>query len=82
MVVRWWGCSFFKDNNFVLEKGDPIGERLAKVASDKGIMLIGCDQCCDERDTADTLVKGATVGCFPNLYGALSGNMPGQVVTL
>ena len=28
------------------------------------------------------LVEGATIGCFPNLYGALSRNMPDQVITL
>lgn len=28
------------------------------------------------------MVDGATVGCFPDLYGALSGNMPDQVISL
>ena len=28
------------------------------------------------------LEAGAVIGCFPNLYEALSGNMPDQVVTL
>ncbi len=39
------GMFFFEDNNYVLVKGDPIGERLAKVAREKGILLMGCDQC-------------------------------------
>ena len=76
------GMFFFEDNNYVLVKGDPIGERLAKVAREKNIMLMGCDQCCYERDIADKLVDGATIGCFPNLYSALSQNMPDQVITL
>lgn len=41
-----------------------------------------CDKCCYERQIDEKLVEGATIGCFPNLYGALSGNMPGQVITL
>ena len=28
------------------------------------------------------LVDGAVIGCFPNLYEALSGAMPDQVITL
>jgi len=43
---------------------------------------MGCDQCCYEREIDDKLVEGATIGCFPNLYGALSKNMPDQVITL
>ncbi|MDE0503421.1 MAG: sulfur reduction protein DsrE, partial [Candidatus Poribacteria bacterium] len=27
-------------------------------------------------------VDGVQVGCFPDLYGALSGNPPDQVITL
>jgi hypothetical protein len=27
-------------------------------------------------------VEGVTVGCFPDLYKALSGNPPDQVITL
>jgi hypothetical protein len=76
------GMFFFEDNNYVLLQGNPIGERLAKVAKEKGILLMGCDQCCDERDITDKLVDGAVVGCFPNLYGALAGNPPDQVITL
>lgn len=76
------GMFFFEDNNYVLVKGDPIGERLAKVAKQKGILLMGCDQCCYERQIAEKLVEGATIGCFPNLYSSLARNMPDQVVTL
>jgi hypothetical protein len=76
------GMFFFEDNNYVLVKGDPIGERLAVVAKQKGILLMGCDQCCYERQIENKLVEGATVGCFPNLYQALAGNPPDQVITL
>ena len=40
------GMFFFEDNNYVLVKGNPIGERLHKVAQQKGMLLMGCDQCC------------------------------------
>jgi hypothetical protein len=28
------------------------------------------------------LLDGVPIGCFPDLYKALSGNMPDQVITL
>ncbi|WP_440997843.1 SaoD/DsrE family protein [Arhodomonas sp. SL1] len=76
------GMFFFEDNNYVLVDGDPIGERLRKVAEDQGILLMGCDQCCYEREIADRLMPGVPIGCFPDLYSALSGNPPDQVITL
>ena len=76
------GMFFFEDNNYVLVNGDPIGERLAKVAKEKCMLLMGCDKCCYERQIDGKLVEGAVIGCFPNLYEALSGNMPDQVITL
>jgi hypothetical protein len=76
------GMFFFEDNNYILLKGNPIGERLARVAKEKGMLLMGCDQCCEEREIEDGLVEGAVIGCFPNLYKALSGNMPDQIITL
>ena len=78
------GMFFFEDNAYVLQQGNPIGERLAAVANANasGMLLMACDQCADEREITDKLVDGAVVGCFPNLYGALSGNMPDQVITL
>ena len=36
------GMFFFEDNNYVLVKGDPTGERLAKVAKAQNILLMGC----------------------------------------
>lgn len=76
------GMFFFEDNNYVLVKGDPLGERLAAVAKRDGMLLMGCDRCCDEREISDKLVAGAGIGCFPDLYGALAGNMPDQVISL
>ncbi len=76
------GMFFFEDNNYVLVKGDPIGERLHKVAKEKGILLMGCDQCCYEREIADRLLDNVLIGCFPDLYKALSGKIPDQVITL
>jgi sulfur relay (sulfurtransferase) complex TusBCD TusD component (DsrE family) len=85
------GMFFFDDNNFVLRKEDPIGERLAKVARDQSILLMMCDQCALERGlakgeprncvTVDT-VEGVSVGCFPDLYEALSARPPDHIITL
>ena len=47
------GMFFFDDNNFVLRKGDPIGERLAKVAKESGMLLMMCDMCALERNLAE-----------------------------
>lgn len=76
------GMFFFEDNNYVLVEGDVIGERLRKVAESQNILLMGCDQCCYEREIADRLMPGIPIGCFPDLYGALAGNMPDQIITL
>ncbi len=98
------GMFFFDDNTFVLRQGDPIGERLAKVAAEQGILLMMCDMCALERGLAageprwcdaegmgrttpgeiavTGVVAGVQVGCFPDLYAALAGNMPDQVITL
>lgn len=98
------GMFFFDDNVFVLRRGDPVGERLGKVAAPSGMLLMMCDMCALERSLAagaprwcdasgtgltepaechvkDT-VAGVQVGCFPDLYDALSGNMPDQIITL
>jgi len=76
------GMFFFEDNNYVLVDGNPIGARLVAVAERTGMLLMGCDQCCYEREIADRLFPGVPVGCFPDLYGALAGNPPDQVITL
>ena len=85
------GMFFFDDNTFLLRAGDPVGERLADVAEKQGILLMLCDRCAIERELAEgepgdcrplNTVPGAQVGCFPDLYGALSGNPPDHVITL
>jgi hypothetical protein len=76
------GMFFFEDNTYVLQQGNPIGERLARIAKEQGMLLMACDKCAIERQIDKMLVEGAVIGCFPNLYGALSGNMPDQVITL
>ncbi|MFN8590499.1 MAG: SaoD/DsrE family protein [Thermomicrobiales bacterium] len=89
------GMMFFDDNTYLLRAGDPMGERLAKVAKEQGILLMLCDQCALERGLAEGTpgtvpsgvkavgtVEGVAVGCFPDLYAALSGNPPDQVITL
>ena len=83
---------FFDDNTYVLRAGDPLGERLGAVARSRGLLLMLCDQCADERGLAERdgaggyrpvgVVEGVTVGCFPDLYAALAGNPPDQVITL
>lgn len=85
------GMMFFDDNNYILRQGDPVGERLAKVAQEQGILLMMCDQCAIERGLAqgepgacqpNGTVAGVHVGCFPDLYGALAGNRPDHIITL
>lgn len=85
------GMFFFDDNCYVLRAGDPLGERLGKVAQEQGIMLMLCDQCALERQLASGepgaceprgTVEGVKVGCFPDLYGALGTAPPDQVITL
>jgi sulfur relay (sulfurtransferase) complex TusBCD TusD component (DsrE family) len=85
------GMFFFDDNCWVLREGDPLGERLSKVAEEQGLMLMLCDQCALERGLAKGepgdcevvgTVPGVSVGCFPDLYAALGQNPPDQVITL
>ncbi|HET6386514.1 MAG TPA: SaoD/DsrE family protein [Armatimonadota bacterium] len=86
------GMMFFDDNTWILRKGDPIGERMGKLAREQGILLMLCDQCADERSlairgedgryTPRDVVDGVQVGCFPDLYAALAGNPPDHVITL
>ena len=90
------GMMFFDDNLYVLRQEDAIGQRLSKVAKEKGILLMICDQCAVRRGLAEgtfeqrgsgqvrakNVVPGVVAGCFPQLYSALAGNMPDQVITL
>ena len=47
------GMFFFDDNTYVLRAGDPLGERLAEVAEQQGIMLMLCDRYAIERSLAE-----------------------------
>ena len=90
------GMFFFDDKAYTLRKGDPVGERLAKIAAEKNILLMACDQCALRRGLAEgefsqcgsgevkpkDVVDGVHVGCFPQLYGALAPAAPDQVITL
>ncbi len=76
------GMFFFVDNTYLLMRGNPIGERLGQLARKSGMLLMGCDQCCYQRSIADKLVEGVPIGCFPDLYKALSAVKVDQVITL
>jgi sulfur relay (sulfurtransferase) complex TusBCD TusD component (DsrE family) len=76
------GMFFFVDNNYLLLRGNPTGERLAAVARKSGMLLMGCDQCCYQRGIANRLIEGIPIGCFPDLYRALAGAKIDQVITL
>jgi sulfur relay (sulfurtransferase) complex TusBCD TusD component (DsrE family) len=86
------GMFFFHDNTFALRKGDPLGERLGKVARERGMLLMLCDQCAAPRGlavkteaggyTPTNVVEGVRVGCFPDLYAALDGVENLQVISL
>lgn len=47
------GMMFFDDNLFCLRLGDPVGERLARIAKEQGILLMACDQCAVRRGLAE-----------------------------
>lgn len=90
------GMFFFDDNLIVLQKDNEIGKRLNKIAKEKGILIMACDQCAVRRDLAEgtfdmcgtgsvkpkNMIEVAAVGCFPQLYSALGGNPPQLVITL
>lgn len=77
------GMFFFVDNNYMLTQGNPTAERLAAIAQRTGMLVMGCDQCCEQRRIDERIQKPFTIGCFPNLYGALTkaGGVD-QVLTL
>jgi sulfur relay (sulfurtransferase) complex TusBCD TusD component (DsrE family) len=91
------GMFFFHDNVFALREGDPLGERLVKVAEEQEILLMLCDRCASKRGLADLIgeyeggrpryeprnvADGVTVGCFPDLYAALGDVGVDQVITI
>ena len=90
------GMMFFDDNVYSLSAENEIGQRLSDVAKDQNILLMICDQCALRRGMATgefsqcgsgevkakNTVDGVIAGCFPQLYTALAGNLPDQVITL
>lgn len=76
------GMFFVFDNTFLLLENTDIGDRLEKLHKETGMILLACDQCAIERQIEDKLVQGASIGCFPVLYGALSSVELDQVITL
>ena len=90
------GMFFFDENTHVLRQGNETGERLNKIAKESGMLVMACDQCALRRDLAKgkfdqcgtgsvppkNMIEVGQVGCFPQLYSALSGNMPDLVITL
>ena len=90
------GMMFFDGNVYSLSSNNEIGQRLSAIAEQQNILLMICDQCALRRGMAtgdfskcgsgDVKVKntvdGVVAGCFPQLYGALAGNMPDQIITL
>ena len=90
------GMFFFDENANVLRKGNETGERLNKIAKELGMLIMACDQCALRRDLADgdfdqfgtgnvqpkNMIEVGQVGCFPQLYSSLGGNMPNLVITL
>lgn len=95
-IVDVVGMFFFDDNIFCLRQNDYVGQRLSKIALDRGMLLMVCDQCAVRRGLAEGtfeqcgsgdvkakgLVEGVVAGCFPQLYTALGSNPPDQVITL
>jgi sulfur relay (sulfurtransferase) complex TusBCD TusD component (DsrE family) len=63
--VQVVGMFFFDDNVFVLRRGDPIGERLARLAQKQNILLMMCDMCALERG----LAEGSPRWCDPSGQG-------------
>ncbi|MDR5638971.1 MULTISPECIES: SaoD/DsrE family protein [unclassified Thermosynechococcus] len=90
------GMMFFDDNLFCLRLGDPVGERLARIAKEQGILLMACDQCAVRRGLAEGtfdecgtgsvkakgMVEGVVCGCFPQFYASLADSGLDQVITL
>ena len=82
---------FFDDNTYLLRAGDPVGERLGRVAAERGMLLMLCDRCALECSLAEGevgaalptgTVVGVRVGCFPALDAALACDPPDHVITL
>ena len=90
------GMMFFDENVYALSADNDVDKRLSKIAEEQNILLMICDQCALRRGLAEgdfsqcgsgevkakNTMNGVVAGCFPQLYSALSGNMPDQIITL
>jgi hypothetical protein len=73
---------FFFDNTYLIAKWNPLGQRINDIAEKTGMLVMGCDQCCYQRNIADSLIPRAGIGCFPDLYAALGKVGVDQAITL
>lgn len=73
---------FTYDTTFMLLKDTDLGNRLQKLADEKGLMIVACDQCVIEREIDDKLIPAASLGCFPVVYGALNSADIDQVISI
>ncbi len=62
---RWLGFFLFDDNVMLLQRGNPIGERLARLCKERGMLLMMCDACALERG----LAVGEMRWCTPEGQG-------------
>src|SRR5947209_6185892 len=85
------GMFFFDDNTYLLRAGDPVGERLGRVAVEHGMLLMLCDRCALERclaegesrrGAADGNGRGGAGRLLPRPLPALAGDPPDHVITL
>lgn len=76
------GMFFVGDNTFMLEKGQNIGDKIEKLQQKNGMMVLGCDQCVEDRMLQKKLIGCTIIGCFPHFYADLAGNPPDQVITI
>jgi hypothetical protein len=68
--------------SYLIMDGTETGKDLQELQEETGMLLMGCDLCVYERGLEGKLIAAAKVGCFPNLYPALSGSGLDQVISL
>ena len=90
------GMFFLDDTLFRRRQVDPVGERVARVARDRNILLVIRDPCAVQRTVAEGpleqrgkgdvtpkgTVAGVRAGCFPRPFAALASNVPDFATTI
>ncbi len=77
------GMFFFADNNYMLVKDNPTARRLALLVKEGKVgFVLGCDQCCMQRNIEDQIEPPFGIGCFPTLYARAGEAGVDQVITL